>query len=148
MLLHPDERQALLEEYRVLIKGIFEQGNAVWLVNSVLIASSVLAMAQASIYNDKLDAIVFGVLTLLSVVFVLFSLLFYTLTERVTSIRWARVNEIECILEIKGNRYIHSQVKKKWWYALRTKMWYALYLLLLVLLAILYLAPSIQSLGV
>jgi len=125
-MLYHEERQTLIEEYRVLFSSIWERGRAVWLVNSVLIPSSILIVLQATIYRNNLGKTVVSIFSFLSFVLVLYCLLFYNFSEKVNKECWKRVNEIEEILGIKGNRLIYSKVHEKYWYDIRRAMWYVL----------------------
>lgn len=131
-MLRSEDRQAMIEEYRVLFKAVWERGRAVWLVNSVLIPSSILIVLQATIYHDDLGKVAAGLFSMLSFVLVLYCLLFYVLTNKVNNECWIRINQIEVILGIQGNRLIHSRIRDKCWYYIRIKMWYVLLSLLVI----------------
>ncbi len=126
-MLRSEDREAMIEEYRLLFSSVWERGRAIWLVNTVLIPSSVLIVLQATINRNQLGNIVAGMFGLVSFVLVLCCFLFYILSEKVNKECWKRINQIEEILRIQGNRLIYSRIRHKWWYyVIRSKMWYAL----------------------
>lgn len=132
-MLRSEDRQAMIEEYRVLFDAVWERGRATWLVNSVLIPSSILIVLQAMIHSDNLWNAVAGLFSVLSFVLVFYCLLFHILTNKVNKECWIRINQIEEILRIQGNRLIYSKIRNKWWYYLiRSKMWYVFLLLLVI----------------
>lgn len=141
-MLRSDDRQAIIEEYRVLFDAVWERGRAIWLVNSVLIPSSILIVLQARINRVNLGSAEAGLFSVLSFVLVLYCLLFYVLSNKVNDECWKRINQIEEILGIQGNKLICSRVRNKWWYLIRSKMWYVL----LSFLVIVDLAVSISYL--
>jgi len=131
-MLRSEDRQAMIEEYRVLFNAVWERGRAIWLVNSVLIPSSILILLQATINRVNLGNAVAGLFSVFSFVLVLYCLLFYVLSNKVNDECWNRINQIEVILGIQGNKLIYSRVRNKWWYLIRSKMWYVLLSLLVI----------------
>jgi len=99
-MLSAEERQATIEEYKALFSAIWERGRAVWLVNSVLIPSSILIILQATIYRDVLGNVFAGLFSMLSFVLVVYCLVFYILSNKVNHECWIRVNQIEKMLGI------------------------------------------------
>lgn len=125
-MLLPNEETNLREEYKVLNKAIWERGHAVWLVNSVLIPSSILVLLEANIYRSSIGNISVALFSLLSFALATYCLLFLYLSNKVNDLCWKRINKIEEILGIKGNKLIYSQIEGTCWYCIRRKMWYVL----------------------
>jgi hypothetical protein len=128
-------RQNLQTEYRMLNDVIWKRGQAIWLVNSVLIPSSILIVLEATIYRESIGNIASGIISLLSVVLSTFCLLFYASSAEVNKICFDRIHDIEHDLGMPpnaGNRLIRAEVNRRWWYPIRNYQWYVFLIILVV----------------
>ncbi len=128
-----DEQQVLIVEYRVLNNAVWERGRASWLVNSVLIPSSILVVLQVIINRNTLGNVVSGLFSLLPFLLAFYCWLHHLFSNRVNKICWRRIHQIEEALGIQGNKRIYSEVKTRWWYPVRTSMWSILFFLLITI---------------
>jgi hypothetical protein len=128
-------RQNLQAEYRMLNDAIWKRGQSVWLVNSVLIPSSILIILEATIYRESIGNMASGIISLLSVLLSMYCLLFYASSEEVNKICFERIHAIEHDLGMPpsaGNTLIRDEVRRRWWYPVRNYQWYVFLIILVV----------------
>lgn len=122
-LLTSEEREALLIEYEHLHDENWRRGQNVWVVNSILITSSLLVAFQHTVQSFLTYVIP------LILVLVAFSM--HITTDKITNLCYERMNEIGKMLKIYGpERTYRSGIEGQWWYPIRTNLAYCLYLVL------------------
>jgi hypothetical protein len=134
-LISPVERDNLIEEYKILHDSIYRRSLTIHTVNSILLPSSIIIIGLAVEFQDRINSLfqlainVAGLLPILSIV-VLFASAFLTVTtNRIDDIAFKRVHKIECILGIKGHRYIFAKIKDSLWWKFRRVIWFLLIIL-------------------
>lgn len=108
-------RDALMEEYRSLQTGIWERNNLQWQVTSIMIPL-VFGTLLLTITNRNalsIDGIPFAVsVPILILPFLLLGSLNFVMTEHLNSLSWRRVNMIEKMLRIRGNRMLKAEAQR------------------------------------
>ena len=136
-LLRREERENLLQEYKLLHDSIYRRSATMQTINSILLPSSIVVIAIAIEFQESLDAIFYnmrvsGFLPLFSAT-LLFISFFSNLGIRKTNrICFDRIHEIEKTLGIKGHRLVYSKLQNTWWWKIRGILWTTLILLAMV----------------
>jgi len=123
------DSNSLIAEYQVLNEFLEKRRSNTLLVMSIMLPTSYL-IAQFAISQKDRDFA--GFISILALVWVSVSWLFYYTKSKLDEICWKRIHDIERILHIKGHRYIKEEIKCKTWYKVRCYMWHFLFLLLIV----------------
>lgn len=122
-LLTKEEREALIIEYDHLHYEIWQRGQSIWVVNSILITGSLLAAFQ--VYNESFP------FPAISLLLIAVSCVTQISTEWVNIISYRRMKEIGKRLGIVGPEKMYkSYLEEKWWYPIRRNGSYFLFLIL------------------
>jgi hypothetical protein len=138
-LITDEQRKNLLEEYRTLHDSIYRRGATMQTVNSILLPSSILIIGLAIEYRESINSLfpigihASGFLPLFSALLLSITFFFTWTAGKINHICFNRIHEIEKVLEIKGHRYVFSQIKNSWWWKLRKSVWWILLPLAMVL---------------
>jgi hypothetical protein len=116
------ERSILILEYKTLHKENWDRGRNVWVVNSILIAGSLLISFQSQI-----DGFPKPIVSLLLVI-IAFGM--NATSNEVNKITYERMENIRELLEMTGPTKMYRKIRRKWWYPLRSNLPYLLYLVL------------------
>jgi len=119
-----EERENLITEYKHMHDDNWQRGHGIWLVNSILVAGSLIVAFQS--VTEKSLAYV-AALLLVIVAFII-----QVTAGRVTSITHKKMKEIRKKLGMtETTKMYESEIQDKWWYFLRTKAAYALFFFLM-----------------
>jgi hypothetical protein len=118
------ERENLIIEYKHYHDENWQRGQAIWVVNSILITGSLIVAFQANSYSF--------LLLLVSFVLVLAASILHYTSSKVTSITYKRMEEIREQLGLTGPTELYqSKIKSAWWYPIRTNVAYGLFIFLM-----------------
>ena len=119
-----EERENLIIEYKHYHDENWQRGQAIWVVNSILITGSLIVAFQTNSSSFPTPIVSF-VLVLVA------TILHYT-SSKVTSITYKRMEEIREQLGITGpTKLYHSKIESEGWYFIRTKVAYGLFIFLM-----------------
>lgn len=125
-LLTKEERENLIIEYKHLHDDNWQRGHGIWLVNSILVAGSLIVAFQSVI--ERLLAYIVA-LALVIVAFII-----QATAGRVTSITYRKMEEIRKKLGMtETTKMYETEIRGKWWYIIRTYAAYALFLFLIII---------------
>jgi hypothetical protein len=116
------EREILMLEYETLHRENWERGQTVWLVNSILIAGSLLISFQTQI--DEFPT------PIVSLFLVIMAFMMNATADGVTKITYKRMEEVRELLEMPGPKEMYRKIRRKWWYPVRKSLPYVLYLVM------------------
>ena len=123
-LLRDEDREILLVEYKQLNDENWRRGNAIWLVNSILITGSVLIAFQSNVKDFPAP--------LASLLLVVIALILTATGNKVTRITYKRIEKIRKILGLpETTRIYHEEMEGKPWYLLRINAVYMLFIFLI-----------------
>ena len=123
-LLTKEDREILLTEYNLLHDANWRRGNAIWVVNSLLITGSVLIAFQSNIDTFLLP--------LVSLFLVTIALILTYTGSKITSITYKRIENIREDLGLaETTRMFQKEIKGKLWYLLRKYAPYSLFIFLI-----------------
>jgi hypothetical protein len=119
-----EEKENLFTEYNLLREEIWDRDYKTWVVDSILIVGSLLAAFTTAVESFST--------AILSLVLVASALILHWTSERVTTISYDRIEEIEKQLKITGpTRMFTSKIAGQWWYIARRNVAYALFTILI-----------------
>ncbi len=125
-LLTKEERENLIIEYKHMHDDNWQRGQGIWLVNSILVAGSLIVAFQSVI--ERLLAYIVA-LALVIVAFII-----QATAGRVTSITYRKMEEIRKKLGMtETTKMYETEIRGKWWYIIRTYAAYALFLFLIII---------------
>jgi hypothetical protein len=118
-----EDRENLIIEHKQLHDENWKRGQATWIVNSILIAGSLIVAFQTNIS---------GPTSLLSLVLVFVATILHATGNKITSITNKKMEEIEKKLGMsESSTMFKSQIKGKWWHTIRVNAAYALFIFLM-----------------
>lgn len=125
-LLNKEERENLIIEYKHMHDDNWQRGRGIWLVNSIIVAGSLIVAFQSVI--ERLLAYIVA-LALVIVAFII-----QVTAGRVTSITYRKMEEIRKKLGMtETTKMYETEIRGKYWYIIRTYAAYALFLFLIII---------------
>ena len=119
-----EEKENLFIEYNLQREEIWDRDYKTWVVSAILIIGSLLVAFTPVIENFPT--------AVLSIVLVVSALILHATSERVNTIAYCRVKEIERQLRITGpNRMYENKIAGRWWYVVRRNVAYSLFAILI-----------------
>ncbi len=118
------EKEKLTKEYSLLRNELYDRSYKTWAISVVLIVGSVLvALAPITVAVP---------LPVLSIVLIALAFILHATSERVSTIGYNRLHELEDNLKISGAmRLFESEISEKWWYLLRRNIAYIVFIILI-----------------
>lgn len=129
-LIHREERENLIEEYRILHDSVYQRGANTQTVNSILLPSSIIIVGIAVEFQERINTTfplgmhASGFLPLFSVTLLLLSAFFTFTAGHINGVCFDRIHEIEKILGMGGHRYVYSKIRSSWWWRIRRAIWW------------------------
>lgn len=121
-----EERENLIIEYKHMHDDNCQRGNGIWLVNSILVTGSLIVAFQSA--GDESLAYV------VALALVITATIIQITAGRARSITYKKMVQIRKKLGMtETTKMYESEIQGKWWYVLRTKAAYALFLFLMVI---------------
>ena len=128
----------LRQEYDHLRHSVWSRGQTAWLVHSIIVSSSLIAVLESWKYHEKFNqplpifnvplGIVFPMAAIIGMLFSIF--LQYT-DLRLNDVMFRRMHEIENQLEMVGpTEMFETGIKPKSWYKIRRLSWFVLFIFL------------------
>ena len=131
-----EERENLIIEYKQLHDENWHRGQAIWIVNSILIAGSLIAAFQTNIGGFPTS--------LVSFVLVFVATILHATGNKVTSITYKQMEEIRKKLGMtESSTMYRSKIQGKWWHTVRVSAAYVLFIFLMAV----YILLLFSSLG-
>jgi hypothetical protein len=119
-----EDRENLIIEYKQLHDENWQRGQAIWIVNSILITSSLIVAFQTTIAGFPTS--------LVSFVLVLAATILHATGDKVTSITYEQMEEIRKKLGLtEASTMYRLKIQGKWWHKIRVKVAYALFIFLM-----------------
>lgn len=123
-LLTKEDRENLLTEYKQLHDENWRRGNAIWIVNSILITGSLLVAFQSNISNFPAP--------LASLLLVIIALISTATGNHVTGITYQKIAEIRKKVGMtESTKMYQLKIQGKPWHILRTNAAYLLFISLI-----------------
>jgi len=120
-----EERENLIIEYKHMHDDNWQRGHGIWLVNSILIAVSLIVAFQS--FTEKSLAYI------VALALIIVAKIIQITAGRVTSITYKKMIQIRKKLGMtETTRMYDSEIQGKWWYFLRTKVAYFLFFFLMI----------------
>lgn len=119
-------REKLMLEYKELLEEILSRRENTWMIHSILIASTLIITFSAKADLLKLASFI-------SIFLICISFFFQWSSTKINQSCWNRRHEIEETLEMKCPKRRYEELKGMRWFKIRRKMWYALFLFLIVI---------------
>lgn len=121
-----EERENLIIEYKHMHDDNWQRGNGIWLVNSILVTGSLIVAFQST--GDK------SLTYIVAIALVITATIIQITAGRARSITYKKMVQIRKKLGMtETTKMYESEIQGKWWYVLRTKAAYALFLFLMVI---------------
>ncbi len=118
-----EEKENLLTEYDLLREEIWDRDYKTWVVNAILIIGSLIAAFSISVSSFPTPV--------LSLVLIISAIILQITSERVTSVSYERIGEIEKQLNITGPAKMYqSKIANQWWYIVRKNVAYVMFTIL------------------
>jgi len=124
-----------IAEYRVLNEAVWRRGRCSLIVNSIVV-STTLAIVTFAISNRNdlgrnffLDLPNAGFVPLVSLILIVMAYLLWWTSKKLDNICYIRIHELEDELGIRGNQWVHEQIRDKTWFLFRGYIWHSVFLL-------------------
>ena len=135
ILLTKEDRENLIVEYEELLKEILQRRQNMWLIHSILLASTFIIS-----FTSNQNTLPFPYIVSLFLVIISWSIERTNVT--VNNSCWDRRHEIEDLLGMKGPERRFERLRKTWSYRIRNILWDLIYVFLIFTYTIL-LSPYI-----
>ena len=131
-----EERENLIIEYKQLHDENWQRGQAIWIVNSILITGSLIVAFQTNIKGFPTS--------LASFVLVFVATILHATGNKVTSITYKQMEKIRKKLGMtESSTMYRSKIQGKWWHTVRVSAAYVLFIFLMAV----YILLLFNSLG-
>jgi hypothetical protein len=134
-LITPSKKiDCLIAEYEMLQNNISRRDLTNLTLNSILIPSTLVILAVSIQFRDSLDSLLpfvrsSGFLPLFSGLLLFTACIFSYRAKKITGICYRRMNDVETLLEIQGNKFIYAAIRETWYYKAWSYMWSLLFIL-------------------
>jgi hypothetical protein len=119
-----EEKENLLLEYNMLREEIWDRDYKTWVINAILIIGSLLAAFGPTVASFPSS--------ILSLVLVLSALVLHVTSAQVTSVGYARLDELAKQMNLRGpKKLFESRIAGQWWYVARRNVAYVLFAILI-----------------
>ena len=119
-----EERENLIIEYKHLHDENWQRGNAIWVVNSILITGSLIAAFQTNNANFPTPVV--------SILLMAIATILHATGDKVTSITYKQMEEIRKKLGLtESSSMYRSKIQGKWWHTARRSAAYVLFIFLI-----------------
>ncbi len=119
-----EDKESLLIEYKHMHDENWQRAHGIWLVNSILITSSVIAAFQSA--TEK------PITYLVAIALVVAAIIIQATAGKITTLTYEKMKEIRKRLGMtETTKLYESKIQGRWWYILRINTAYALFDLLI-----------------
>ena len=119
-----EERVNLIIEYRHLHDENWQRGNAIWVVNSILITGSLIPAFQTNSVNFPTPIV--------SLMLIVIATILHATGDKVTSITYKQMEEIRKKLGMTETTTVYkSKIQRKWWHYIRLSSAYVVFIFLM-----------------
>jgi hypothetical protein len=125
----------MLEEYRTLNEGVWNRSQTAWQIIAIMIPLAFGALVETIIHRNELGHVTFanlpvaGFVPMVLLPFIGLPIFNYLVIDHTNNEAFVRIHELENTLHIRGDQWLHNQVRHDRLYRVRGSFFYFFFLL-------------------